>query len=85
MTALVGDGLATGRGWQFYLLAAGIHGLGNYVAVLVQAGIFNGAAALVYIVALTLGLSWAVLRLRSPLGESRSHEGPPVLGARSQA
>jgi RsiW-degrading membrane proteinase PrsW (M82 family) len=49
LTALAGYGLATGRGWQFYLLAAGLHGLGNYELVIAQAGLLGGPGGLAYI------------------------------------
>ena len=39
--ALVGWGLARGWGWQFYLLAAFLHGLLNYSVVLLQTGLFT--------------------------------------------
>ena len=37
-TALAGWGLAKGWGWQFYLLAAFLHGLLNYSVLLLQSG-----------------------------------------------
>ena len=40
-SALAGYGLARGWGWQFYLLAAFMHSLLNYSAVLLQVGVFT--------------------------------------------
>jgi RsiW-degrading membrane proteinase PrsW (M82 family) len=76
LTALAGYGLATGRGWQFYLLAAGLHGLGNYELVLAQAGLLRwGPAGLAYIAVLTVGVTAAVLWLRAHRTSARSEVG----------
>jgi len=40
-SALAGYGLAKGWGWQFYLIASGLHALLNYGAVLFQAGVMT--------------------------------------------
>ncbi len=75
LSALAGYGLATGRGWQFYLLAAGLHGLGNYELVIAQAGLLGGPGGLAYIVALTVALTAAVLWLREHRTSSVSRAG----------
>lgn len=41
VSALAGYGLARGWGWQFYLLAAFLHSVANYSAVLMQSGLFT--------------------------------------------
>lgn len=38
ISALIGYGLAKGKGWQFYLIGAGVHLLYNYRRVLLQMG-----------------------------------------------
>jgi len=40
-SALAGYGLAKGWGWQFYLIASGLHALLNYSAVLFHAGVMT--------------------------------------------
>lgn len=40
-SALAGYGLAKGKGWQFYLIAAGLHALMNYGVVFLQKGYFT--------------------------------------------
>ena len=40
-SALVGYGLAKGNGWQFYLIAAGLHALFNYIVVFYQKGMLT--------------------------------------------
>jgi RsiW-degrading membrane proteinase PrsW (M82 family) len=61
-SALAGYGLAKGWGWQFYLLAAFMHGLLNYSVVFLQAGIFTivnlEIYAAVFAVLVTAGVLW---------------------------
>jgi RsiW-degrading membrane proteinase PrsW (M82 family) len=64
-SALAGYGLATGRGWKFYLIASGLHALLNYCAVLWQAGLLTSlqleiciAAIAVLVTAWALWLRW---------------------------
>ncbi len=64
LSALTGYGLAKGRGWQMYLLAAGIHGAGNYVVVLGQAGLLGSPGALLYMAVFSIILTAVALRLR---------------------
>jgi len=60
-SALAGYGLARGWGWQFYLIAAALHGLLNYSVVLLQAGLFTVVHAEIYIAVLTVLVSaWAL-------------------------
>ncbi|MFC2014807.1 PrsW family glutamic-type intramembrane protease [Chloroflexota bacterium] len=48
-SALAGYGLAKGWGWQFYLLAAFLHSLINYSAVLSVAGLFTIVHVEIYV------------------------------------
>jgi RsiW-degrading membrane proteinase PrsW (M82 family) len=64
-SALAGYGLARGRGWQFYLIAAGLHALLNYSVVLLQKGLFTivqletyAAVMAVVVTAWALCLRW---------------------------
>ena len=54
-SALAGYGLAKGWGWQFYLIAAFLHALLNYSAVLFQAGVMTTVPLEIFIAV------WAVL------------------------
>lgn len=64
-SALAGYGLAKGRGWQFYLLAALLHSLINYSVVLYTAGLLTVIQLQIYasiigvlIIAGALWLRW---------------------------
>jgi RsiW-degrading membrane proteinase PrsW (M82 family) len=60
-SALAGYGLAKGWGWQFYLIAAVLHGLLNYSIVLLQAGLFTVLHADIYIAVIAvLVTAWAL-------------------------
>jgi RsiW-degrading membrane proteinase PrsW (M82 family) len=60
-SALAGYGLAKGRGWQFYLIASGLHALLNYGAVLWQAGLLTTLHVEIYIAAIAvLVTAWAL-------------------------
>jgi RsiW-degrading membrane proteinase PrsW (M82 family) len=48
ISALAGYGLARGWGWQFYLLAAGVHSLMNYSVILLQKGILTSLTLEIY-------------------------------------
>ena len=67
-SALAGYGLARGWGWQFYLLAAFLHGLLNYSVVLLQAGLIDiillEIYAALFAMLVTAGVLW--LRWRQP-------------------
>lgn len=67
-SALAGYGLARGWGWQFYLIAAALHGLVNYNVVLLQAGLFTAVHVEIYIAVIAvLVTAWALwLRWRKP-------------------
>jgi len=60
-SALVGYGLATERGWIYYLIAAGLHGLMNYTIVLLQSGLIGVGALEVLAALVAIGASaWAL-------------------------
>ena len=69
VSALVGYGLAKGKGWQFYLIAAALHGLLNYGAIVLQyaylkTGFFGLVQLEVYAAVLAVIVSAIVLLLR---------------------
>jgi len=68
-SAIAGYGLAKGWGWQFYLIAAGLHALLNYSAVLFQSGVMTTVPLEIYAavvaVLVTAGVLW--LRWRKPI------------------
>ncbi|MDH4068239.1 MAG: PrsW family glutamic-type intramembrane protease [Dehalococcoidia bacterium] len=70
-SALAGYGLAKGWGWQFYLVASGLHGLLNYGTVLWQAGLLADLHVEIYIAVLgALVTAWALwLRWRKTTAE----------------
>jgi RsiW-degrading membrane proteinase PrsW (M82 family) len=49
MAALSGYGLAKGLGWQFYLVASGMHAVLNYAVILLQKGIFTTSQVEIYV------------------------------------
>ena len=67
--ALAGYGLAKGWGWQFYLIAAFVHGLVNYSVVLLQTYVLTIVQMEIWIavivIVLTAGVLW--LRWRGPV------------------
>jgi RsiW-degrading membrane proteinase PrsW (M82 family) len=65
VSALAGYGLAKGLGWQFYLIASGLHALLNYSAVLFAKDIFTVIQVEIYasviavlVTAVALWLRW---------------------------
>jgi RsiW-degrading membrane proteinase PrsW (M82 family) len=63
-SALAGYGLAKGWGWQFYLIASGLHGLLNYGTVLWQAGLLTDLHVEIYIAVLAMLVTGWALWLR---------------------
>jgi RsiW-degrading membrane proteinase PrsW (M82 family) len=60
-SALAGYGLARGRGWQFYLIASGLHTLLNYGAVMWQAGLLSDLHVEIYAAVLAVAVTaWAL-------------------------
>jgi hypothetical protein len=62
--AIAGYGLAKGAGWQFYLIAAFLHGALNYSVVLLQKGLLSNTGVEIYIAVFTIVLTAVVLSLR---------------------
>ena len=62
--ALAGYGLAKGWGWQFYLIAAFLHGIVNYSVVLVQTRVLTQVQMEIYIAAVAAVLTAVLLRIR---------------------
>lgn len=63
-SALAGYGLAKGKGWQFYLIASGLHALLNYSAVLLRAGVFTAVQLEIYAASLASAVTGVALWLR---------------------
>ena len=64
VSALAGYGLARGWGWQFYLLAAFLHALTNYGAVLFGTGVITIVQVEIYIAVIAVLVTAVVLWLR---------------------
>jgi len=80
-SALAGYGLARGRGWQFYLIASGLHGLLNYGAALWQSGILSTAYTEVYVAGVAAAATgWALwLRWRKEKANANANaNGQPI-------
>jgi len=63
-SALVGYGLAKGKGWQFYLIAAGLHALLNYSTVFLYKGWLTIVQLEVFVAVMAVVVTAVVLRLR---------------------
>jgi RsiW-degrading membrane proteinase PrsW (M82 family) len=63
-SALAGYGLAKGKGWQFYLIAAGLHALLNYVVVFLQKGYFTIVQVETYVAVVAVLVTAVVLFIR---------------------
>jgi RsiW-degrading membrane proteinase PrsW (M82 family) len=63
-SALAGYGLAKGWGWQFYLIASGLHAALNYSVVLLSLGIFGTIGIEIYVAVGAVLVTAAVLWLR---------------------
>jgi len=64
VSALAGYGLAKGWGWQFYLLAAFLHGLLNYSVVLLRLGLFTVVHVEIYAAVVAVLVTGVALWLR---------------------
>ena len=68
ISALAGYGWAKGLKWQYYLIAAGLHGLSNYAIVLLNQGTFTLNQIELYIAGLAIAATvYAFLVLRTNL------------------
>jgi len=63
-SALAGYGLAKGWGWQFYLIASGLHALLNYSAVLLQAGVMTTVPLEIFVAVVAALIAAGALWLR---------------------
>ena len=63
-SALAGYGLARGWGWQFYLLAAFLHGFLNYSVALLQSGVLTVVNLEVYVALVAMVVTGVALWLR---------------------
>jgi len=72
-SALAGYGLAKGRGWQFYLIASGLHALLNYGGILRSAGLLTDLQTEIYVaviaVVVTVWALWLRWRKRAAMVE----------------
>ena len=64
VSALVGYGLAKGKGWQFYLIAAVLHGLLNYGVVFLQKGYLTLVQVETWVAVVAVIVTAVVLLLR---------------------
>ncbi len=74
-SALAGYGLAKGKGWQFYLIASGLHALLNYSVVLLVGGIISGVIQIeIYVTVVAMSVTaWALwLRWRKTVVATES-------------
>lgn len=64
-SALAGYGLFKGKGWQFYLIASGLHALLNYSAALLRAGTLTIMQLEIYVAVVAMSVTaWALWLLR---------------------
>ena len=77
-SALAGYGLSKGKGWQYYLIASGLHALLNYSAVLLTSGVFDAVKMEIYVAVLAAVLTvWALcLRWRKTRADYESQISP---------
>jgi hypothetical protein len=64
MSAVAGYGLARGLGWQFYLIAAGMHAVLNYAVILLNTGKLTTNQTEIYVAALAIIFTVVVIWLR---------------------
>jgi RsiW-degrading membrane proteinase PrsW (M82 family) len=80
VSAIAGYGLAKGRGWQFYLIAAGLHSLVNYGSLIYQKGHLTVTQVEIYIavVAVLVIVAALWLRWRKEKGGEITQPGEPA-------
>lgn len=61
LSAMLGYGLAKGRGWQVYLLVSLLHAVVNYSSVLLQTGILSMVAVEIYIAVIVIIITMMTL------------------------
>jgi RsiW-degrading membrane proteinase PrsW (M82 family) len=77
VSSLVGYGLARGRGWQFYLIGAGLHTLMNYIVLPHSKGLITTNQVEIYVAAVAALVTIAVLWLRWRKGKEEQ-PSPPI-------
>jgi RsiW-degrading membrane proteinase PrsW (M82 family) len=77
VSSLAGYGLAKGRGWQFYLIASGLHTVLNYSTLLYQKGYLSVTQVETYIAGVAALVALAVLLLRWQK-EKEEEPMPPI-------
>jgi RsiW-degrading membrane proteinase PrsW (M82 family) len=63
-SSLVGYGLAKGRGWQFFLIAVGLHSVLNYATLIYQKGYFTFTQVEIYTAVVAVIVTLVVLWLK---------------------
>ncbi len=83
ISALAGYGLAKGKGWQFYLIAAGLHALLNYGVIFLQKEYLTIVQLEVYVAVVAVAVAvWALMiRWRRSEEEEIIEPVEPVTGA----
>jgi len=77
MTALAGYGLAKDMGWQFYLIVSGVHGLINYLTVLMQIRLLSIEITETIIALIAIGaviVSLWLLKRKDPVAKTDSRK-----------
>lgn len=67
LSALAGWGLARGKGWQYFLMAAGLHGLAGYLSYLMAGGVLSVLMMELGVTVLALVLTVVMLSVRGEL------------------
>jgi RsiW-degrading membrane proteinase PrsW (M82 family) len=76
MAALSGYGLAKGWGWQFYLIASGMHAVLNYSVILVGTGKLTTNQVEIYIAVMAVVYTAVIMWLRWWKTEEEPSAGP---------
>ena len=78
VSALAGYGLGSGKVWQFYLLASMLHALLNYSVILYQARLLSTLSVEIYVAAVAILVTAAVLWLRWRRQETKVNVSPDM-------
>jgi RsiW-degrading membrane proteinase PrsW (M82 family) len=74
-TAFVGYGLAKRKGWQYYIIAAILHGLANYSLITS----LNSVQQLIWVSVVTIVIAFAVMQLLRHEQKAKTDENPPFV------
>ena len=77
-TALAGYGLARGRGWEYYLLAALLHTIFDYSVLFLKTGLLSVIQVEIYIAVIAVLVSGGALWLRWKKSESTALAEEPL-------